>query len=65
VVDIINSVGNPELCIKFGDSSVVATASDIPILPGSEKTYMLDDAWTHVSVYGASGSLRFVPGCGQ
>lgn len=46
--------------IKFGDSSVVAAATDTPILPGTAQVFTPPDAATHFAVFAATVTLVYV-----
>lgn len=46
--------------IKFGDSSVVAAATDTPILPGTTEVMTPPTAATHFAVFSAAATLVYV-----
>jgi hypothetical protein len=48
--------------IKFGDSAVVATTSDMPMLPYSVEVFTTPES--HVAVIGTGGTLYITAGVG-
>lgn len=56
----------PAMYVKFGDSSVTATASDMPFLPGSVEIFQLYASETYMSVLstGASNTMYATLGFG-
>lgn len=46
--------------IKFGDVSVVAAATDTPILPGTAQVFTPPAAATHFAVFAAAATLVYV-----
>lgn len=52
--------------IRFGDSAVVAAATDTPILPGTRQIFTVPDSATHVAGFsGAATDLYFTSGYGE
>lgn len=52
--------------IKFGDSTVVATASDTPILPGTSQIFTVPSSATHVAAFsGAATDIYVTSGYGE
>ncbi len=56
----------PAMYIKFGDSTVAATASDMPMLPGSVEIFQLFASETYMSVLstGATNTVYATVGFG-
>lgn len=46
--------------IKFGDSGVVAAATDTPILPGTSQIFTVPMSATHFAVFSAAATLVYV-----
>jgi len=67
---IVSASGGTQVLafIKFGDSTVAATTSDTPIIPGSDQIFTPPSVATHFSVIAASASattIRVTSGIGE
>lgn len=51
--------------IKFGDSTVTAALTDIPILPNIKYVFSIGPSLTHVAAIGTAGTLYFTLGNGK
>lgn len=51
--------------IKFGDVTVEAALTDIPILPSIKYVFSISPSSTHVAAIGTAGTVYFTVGNGQ
>lgn len=64
-VRIASLSANPIAFIKFGNSGVVATVADTPILPGATEVFTVSPDTTHVAAIGGVGTMYYTIGFGQ
>ena len=62
----ITNTGTDPVFIRTGDSTVVATAADYPVLGGSQITVSKDAIHTHIAVIAPAGApvVYAIPGSG-
>lgn len=67
-IRVVSLSANALAFIKFGDSSVEAAVTDLPIVPGEIEIFTRNPADTHVAAICAGGeaaTLYFTTGAGQ
>lgn len=62
---MVTSAPGGAICfVQFGDSTVEATVTKTPILPGAIYTFSFGQAVTHAAAIGTTGTVYFTTGHG-
>ncbi len=65
-VRVASPATNTVAFIKFGDATVEAVGTDMPILPGTVEVFTVQPSFTNVAAIGTTGTtLYFTAGDGQ